>query len=151
MSKVTKRKHLVNEVLDDFSLPARNQQIVQVVRIGGNNLHEVKTPDGSSFLVSMPVKFRKIIWLKRNDYILVENIPEGVKVKAEMVRPLSLEHIKYFKQQGVWPYESDCEKVTPDESEIFVNTNRIRNQNSKNTDSTDSDSSSSGSSSSDNN
>lgn len=31
----------------------------------GNNLHEVETCDGSRFLVSMPTKFRKSVWIKR--------------------------------------------------------------------------------------
>lgn len=31
----------------------------------GNNLHEVETSDGTKFLVSMPSKFRKSVWIKR--------------------------------------------------------------------------------------
>lgn len=42
MSKVTKRKHVMNEALwDDYELPKENQSIVKVLKSKGNNLHEV--------------------------------------------------------------------------------------------------------------
>lgn len=42
MSKVTKRKHVMNEALwDDYELPKDNQNIVKVIKSKGNNLHEV--------------------------------------------------------------------------------------------------------------
>ena len=31
----------------------------------GNNLHEVQTAKGEHYLVSMPTKFRKNVWIKR--------------------------------------------------------------------------------------
>lgn len=37
----------------------------QVVGSRGNNLHEAVTAQGETFLVSMPTKFRKNIWIKR--------------------------------------------------------------------------------------
>lgn len=110
MSRATKRKRVLIEVLqDDFSHPNDDQQIVRVVSSRGNNLHEVETPDGSKFLVSMPTKFRKNVWVKRGSYILVEPIKEGDKVKAEMVRLLTNEHIKVFRKEGVWPAAFDIQ------------------------------------------
>lgn len=80
MSKATKRKHVHREVLQgDLELPANNQQIVKVLNSRGNNLHEVLSSDLSTFLVSMPNKFRKNVWIKKGDYILVEPIDEGEK------------------------------------------------------------------------
>lgn len=44
MSKVTKRKHVMNEALwDDYELPRENQSIAKVLKSKGNNLHEVYT------------------------------------------------------------------------------------------------------------
>ena len=84
MSKTTKKKHVEQEVLNQFELPQDNQQIVKVLHniclhliwiqfelcfevlaSRGNNLHEVVTSDGLQYLVSMPPKFRKNIWIKR--------------------------------------------------------------------------------------
>lgn len=95
MSQATKRKHVVREVLGEHVVPSDQQQIVkvsglglreggfragqcvladtpkswsfpeQVLRTPGNNLHEVETAEGQRFLVSMPSKYRKNIWIKR--------------------------------------------------------------------------------------
>lgn len=127
MSRATKRKHVLMEVLqDDFSLPKENQEIVKVISSRGNNLHEVETTIGENYLVSMPTKFRKNVWVKRGGFILVEPIAEGDKVKAEMVRLLTNEHIKEFKKHGVWP-EAFCDKkeANSTEEDIWVNTNRM--------------------------
>uniref|UniRef100_A0A182YIJ9 Probable RNA-binding protein EIF1AD n=1 Tax=Anopheles stephensi TaxID=30069 RepID=A0A182YIJ9_ANOST len=130
MSRVTKIKHVLKEqAADDFDLPKDNQQIVRIVASRGNNLHEVETAqDGEErFLVSMPVKFRKNVWIKRGDFVLVEPIEEGNKVKAEICRILTPEHVKVFEKEGVWPRKfskkRDLEEDL-DEDGLFRNTNR---------------------------
>lgn len=81
MSSSTKRKHVYAEVLQsELRVPTESQEIVRVVAGRGNNLHEVESATEGTFLVTMPSKFRKNIWVKRGDYILVERIPEGDKV-----------------------------------------------------------------------
>merc|ERR1719410_1481531 len=79
MSKTTKRKIVTREVETEFTLPTEDQQIVKVVAGRGNNLHEVTDPSGQSFLVSMPTKFRKNVWIKRGDFVVVTPIEEGDK------------------------------------------------------------------------
>ncbi|XP_075982241.1 putative RNA-binding protein EIF1AD [Anticarsia gemmatalis] len=127
MSKVTKRKHVMNEALwDDYELPKENQSIVKVLKSKGNNLHEITTPTGEEYLVSMPTKFRKNIWVKRGDYILVEPIAEGDKVKAEIVKIMNKDSIKYYKENNLWPkeFEDSKKENTNDDDDLFVNTNR---------------------------
>lgn len=81
MSSSTKRKHVYAEVLQsELRVPTESQEIVRVVAGRGNNLHEVESATEGTFLVTMPSKFRKNVWVKRGDYILVERIPEGDKV-----------------------------------------------------------------------
>ncbi|KAM8717016.1 hypothetical protein ACLKA7_003826 [Drosophila subpalustris] len=102
----TRRKHVLKEMMeDDYSLPTEQQQIVRVVSSRGNNLHEVEAAalDLENFLVSMPNKFRKNVWVKRGDFILVEPIEEGDKVKAEICKILTPEHIKEYTKAGIWP------------------------------------------------
>lgn len=105
MSRVTRLKHVKRELdADDLSLPTENQQIVRVVSSKGNNLHEVEPSDGTeNFLVTMPNKFRKNVWIKRGNFVLVEPINEGDKVKAEIIRILTDDHQKEFSKAGVWP------------------------------------------------
>ena len=104
MSRQTKRKHVYNEMLQsDFKLPAANQEIAKILAGRGNNLHEVETEGGETFLVSMPVKFRKNVWVKRGDYVLIERILEGDKVKGEIVAVLSKDYIKFLRSHHRWP------------------------------------------------
>ncbi|KAK2568775.1 putative RNA-binding protein EIF1AD [Acropora cervicornis] len=114
MSKATKRKHVAKEVLEDYVVPDPNQQIVKIVSSRGNNLHEVEAPDGSKFLVSMPSKFRKSVWIKRGDFVIVDPIEEGNKVCAEIVHILYNKQIKYLKSEGLWP-TAFTDKVQEDE------------------------------------
>ena len=68
----------------------------QVLGGRGNNLHEIETADGDKYLVSMPTKFRKNVWIKRGDFVLIQPIEEGEKVKAEIINILYSEQIKYI-------------------------------------------------------
>lgn len=103
MSQATKRKHVVQEVLGECVNPTENQQIVKVIGSRGNNLHEVVTDQGETFLVSMPPKFRKNIWIKRGDYVIVDPIKEGEKVKAEISVILYKDHIQHLQRLQLWP------------------------------------------------
>ena len=40
---------------------------IQILGGRGNNLHEAESPDGQKFLVSMPTKFRRNVWIKRGE------------------------------------------------------------------------------------
>ena len=75
----------------------------QVIAPRGNNLHEATWADGSSHLVSMPTKFRKNVYIKRGDYLIVAPIEEGDKVRAEIVHILATPQVKWLKRQGKWP------------------------------------------------
>lgn len=154
MSKVTKRKHVMKEMqTDDFDPPGPSQQIVRILGSRGNNLHEVESADttppvngntanegeaelnSDRFLVSMPTKFRKNVWVKRGDFVIVEPIDEGDKVKAEIVRILTQQHIKEFTKDGIWPEKftskssneirnDAAESSEEDDDDLFRNTNR---------------------------
>ena len=149
MSASTKRKLVTAQVLTEFPLPEDPQKIVKLLGGKGNNLHEVVDEHGEAFLVSMPTKFRKNVWVKRGDYVIVDPIEEGDKVKAEISVVLYKEQIRYIKSEKQWPaafedgnksVEKELEKVTlteekedcsyseedssEDDSDLFVNTNR---------------------------
>ena len=64
MSSSTKKKHVMAEVLGEFSLPGEAESIVRVLGGRGNNLHLVEDAfGGEQFLVSMPKKFRRSVWI----------------------------------------------------------------------------------------
>jgi probable RNA-binding protein EIF1AD len=103
MSKATKRKHVTKESVENYLLPQHPQEIVKIISSRGNNLHEVETETGERYLVSMPTKFRRNVWVKRGGYVVVEPIVEGNKVKAEIVQILLKDQIKYIREEGKWP------------------------------------------------
>ena len=98
MSRSTKRKHVTRELEEDLSVPTESQSIVQLIESRGNNLHEAMDATGDRFLISMPPKFRKSIWVKRGDFVIIEPIPEGDKVKGEIVKILTRVRIFYLKK-----------------------------------------------------
>ncbi|KAF6210421.1 hypothetical protein GE061_013527 [Apolygus lucorum] len=117
MSKSTKRKHVVKELqTNDFSVPADNQQIVKLKEGRGNNLHSVESEDGSEFLVSMPSKFRRNVWVKRGDYLIIDVIPEGDKVRGEISAILDAEFTKFLKKSGSWPKAFEEPEISPSSS-----------------------------------
>jgi len=117
MSSATKRKHVTRDVVQNFTLPQDDETIVQVVAGRGNNLHEVRRDTGETFLVSMPTKFRKNVWIKRGDFVVVKPIEEGDKVKAEILTILYKEQIKYIKAENQWPAGFEAAKVEEEEEE----------------------------------
>ena len=130
---------------DDFEHPEDNQLIVRITSSRGNNLHEVESSESDEkFLVSMPTKFRKNVWVKRGDFVIVEEIEEGDKVKGEIVRILTPQHIKEFTKDGIWPNKFSKEHLqavnssasgdlnrdddTDNDDDLFINTNRNQQQ-----------------------
>ncbi|CAB4007136.1 probable RNA-binding EIF1AD [Paramuricea clavata] len=131
MSKATKRKHVTREVLDEFVTPEEKQIIVKITGSRGNNLHEAETPSGDHFLISMPSKFRKNVWIKRGDFVIVDPIEEGTKVRAEIAHILYPQQVKYLKKEGLWP-EKFLEKAFDEnghpEPVVYGNTMKERHR-----------------------
>jgi len=111
MSKATKRKHVTKEAVDDYFVPEGDEEIVKIFASRGNNLHEVENAQGERYLVSMPTKFRRNIWVKRGDFVVTEPIKEGNKVQGEIVYILLAKQIKYLKNEKLWPKEFDIQDL----------------------------------------
>jgi probable RNA-binding protein EIF1AD len=95
---------------------------------------KVTTENGDTFLASMPTRFRRNVWIKRGDYVVIEKIEEGVKVQGEIARILYKDHVAQLKKDGIWPEaftekneetkeKSDSQDEDSD-GDLFVNTNR---------------------------
>jgi len=146
------RKYLTDSVLNDFPEPksSEGERIAQVVGSRGGNLLEIQvappppTNDGDEGdseesqnntnsnnkkqpqLALLPTKFRKLVWVKRGDYIIVggdetaqkqdtgkasistedENEHqdnENIKVRYMVHHILYRDQVKHLKSLGVWP------------------------------------------------
>lgn len=107
------RKHITENFLSDFIVPEDNEQIVQVKANRGSNIFEVETTDGKVELARLPNKFNKLIWVKKNDFLIVEQTLEDVSSLSvqnssasnlsDVKHVLSKDHIRYLKDQAKWP------------------------------------------------
>jgi probable RNA-binding protein EIF1AD len=67
----------------------------------------------------------------------VEPIVEGDKVKAEIVRILTSEHVKFFQDNNQWPEQFIERKDNKADDRLFVNTNRLQQYRTDSTSSSD--------------
>ncbi len=70
------RKSVTTSYENDYPTPSLEKQeyIGKVRGNRGTNIFEFELANGSVELARMPNKFKKVIWLKRNDYIIVQSL-----------------------------------------------------------------------------
>lgn len=69
---------------------------------------QVGFPDGRRTLVLLPARFHKKLWIKRGNYLIVEESCEGgdAAVTGQIVHVLFADDVKQLKKvPGVWPSE----------------------------------------------
>jgi probable RNA-binding protein EIF1AD len=84
------RKHLTDSVLYDLPEPKEDERIAKVVATRGGNQFDIilagspssKTEPSSnaSGLAILPTKFHKLVWVKRNDFVIVQT---GIDKKTD--------------------------------------------------------------------
>jgi probable RNA-binding protein EIF1AD len=135
------RKHLTDSVLHDFPEPSPEQgtYLAKVVATRGGNQFDIllaravttiptasepvaETAEEASAietneilrlpqLALLPTKFRKLVWVKRNDYVLVESGDADARSSAGggaryMIKHvLYKEQLKHLVQGGFWPLD----------------------------------------------
>ncbi|VDK48468.1 unnamed protein product [Anisakis simplex] len=129
MSIASKRRFVTKQVESEYVLPGKGEIIGKVLAGRGNNLHEVEDANGEKYLASMPTKFRKSVWVKRGQFVLLQAIEEGDKVKAEITNVLDDENVLHIREEELWPqrFEQDAEKLTR-EAKRHVNVENKKHQ-----------------------
>lgn len=87
----------------------------------GSNLFDVEIPnysvDGAGKCIEhvaiLPNKFKNLIWIKRNDYVIIQNINNlsTNTQQYDIKNILKREHIKHYKSAGKWPSQFDTETI----------------------------------------
>jgi probable RNA-binding protein EIF1AD len=119
----------VTKGYDEIPELTADDRIAQVVANKGANIFEIKLPDNETNLLAvLPNKFKNLIWIKRNDYIIVtlsSTTAEGTSsatakssssassttttadriISCDIKFILSKELIKHFKTSGQWPVQ----------------------------------------------
>lgn len=100
----------------EYYTPIEGDIIAQVRNARGNNLHEVEDEKGEMYVASMPSKFRKAIWIRRGQFVVLRPIEEGDKVKAEIEHVLDEDNILYIRSVNKWPerFEEQARLMTRD-------------------------------------
>ncbi|KAF9436612.1 hypothetical protein BGZ76_003453 [Entomortierella beljakovae] len=136
---MSRRKQVPTDILVALPELEEGQQFARVLASRGKNIHEVQYKNGEDLLVNLPPKFRSLVWVKRGSYVIIQPADEQdkTKVSGDIVAVLFPDHIKQYKQQGIWPFEdqfstnkgsSDDDDEGDDsdsDDELFVNNNRI--------------------------
>ena len=70
------RKSVTTSYENDYPLPSQEKQeyIGKVRGNRGTNIFEFELANGSVELARMPNKFKKVIWVKRNEYIIIQSL-----------------------------------------------------------------------------
>jgi len=94
----SKRKIAVN-TLTNLPVPGETEKIARVTELRGSNICEVEIPEGEKFLVQLPTKFRKTVWVKRGNYVIIN-------------RPTAWDNMQYkvkAMNESLWPKEFGVE------------------------------------------
>jgi translation initiation factor IF-1 len=111
------RKGVTKKVLYGDPEPKENEQIVRVVALRGSNLFEVRQADGTMAVTMLPTRFRKLIWVKRGDYLIVSageggeiTTSDGKKgaVTSIVESILYKDQIKSLRAKGLWCVSPRC-------------------------------------------
>ncbi len=110
------RKSVTSNFLNENSVPQEGEIIVIVTGNRGSNIFEIQLSCGLIELARLPNKFNKLIWIKKNDYLIVEkneepsipsisNDANSSKVKYVINNIINKINIKNLKSEGLWPAE----------------------------------------------
>lgn len=96
---------LKNCYATDFSLPTKNQQIVQVLGVDlfHSNFLPVQSANGFIFRVQKPRSHCNIVRIFLGDYVLIENNTVSGYNTGDIIRVLTDAHIRHFALCSVWP------------------------------------------------
>lgn len=134
------RKHLTESVWNDLPEPTSNERIAKVLGTRGSNQFELiigpETPasvvlDKTPQLAILPTKYRKLVWLKRNDYVICSCAAEddgagdtategrgdegGIRYMIKHI--LYKDQVKHLKEKGFWPKD----EIFSDDVNVKVN------------------------------
>ena len=128
------RKSVTDSYANDLPIPSNSEIIGRVKGCIGGNMFDIEFPLSSSHYkasssVVLPSKFRKVIWVKRGDYVIVDvgnnnnnnnnnndnndnnndnnNNDDDDKCHYMIKHILNKDQIKHIKSINLWPVEFD--------------------------------------------
>ncbi|KAG6547576.1 hypothetical protein Mapa_011025 [Marchantia paleacea] len=108
------RRNLKQGSLEGCPEPQPGQVLMRVVAMRGSNVIEVEDADAQKTLCMLPAKFHKSMWIKRGNFVLVdegdrEKAKEaGNKVTGTVAQVLYDEHIRELRKTSFWSPSFDA-------------------------------------------
>jgi probable RNA-binding protein EIF1AD len=140
------RKHLTDQVLFDLPEPSKTERIAKVVATRGSNQFDVQLEDAAGtdpVLAILPTKFRKLVWVKRNDFVIVQTVEDSDDVDAKYTgiryminHILYKDQIEHLQSKGLWPethpafvcYDEEIEQVKENDDGIVYQREKEGNE-----------------------
>ncbi|PCN50018.1 translation initiation factor eIF-1A [Candidatus Geothermarchaeota archaeon ex4572_27] len=89
------------EERQELRLPADNEVIGVVTRLLGYDRLEVKCADGYTRIARIPGKFKKKVWFREGDIVLVAPWDFQAHSKADVVWRYSRDEVKELERRGL--------------------------------------------------
>lgn len=122
------RKNVTTEFLSGDIEPKDGELIAKIVGNRGGSIFDVELENGASSAAFMPNRFKNMIWVKRNDFVIVVGTQseDDKAVDFEISHILSGDNIKYLVSIEKWPslFETKFNKKKKDISELMAEYNR---------------------------
>ncbi|KAJ7520699.1 hypothetical protein O6H91_19G018100 [Diphasiastrum complanatum] len=103
------RKNLKKAALEGCWQLEEGQLVMKVVDLRGSNLIEVEDSTGQTTLCLLPAKFHKSLWIKKGNYVLVDEgdrqkaVESKSKVTGTISQVLFEDHVRILKKSPLWP------------------------------------------------
>jgi probable RNA-binding protein EIF1AD len=127
------RKHMTQGYKNIFPEPKPTEKIGRVTELRGSNQCEVEYPNGERVLVRFPSKFKKLLWIKRGDYLILEPFRDmsAGKIKGQVSHLLLPEDVEHLQEENMWPEEFVIETGKKEAKENATsNSQDVENQDS---------------------
>ncbi|CAM9377175.1 unnamed protein product [Choristocarpus tenellus] len=105
------RKSVTDNYLNSLPEPGDDEEIALVQAPRGSNIIEILLASGEQALAILPTRFRKLIWVKRGDFLIAStstgdfenSAGEAGKVRHRVEHILNKDQVKHLKKVGLWP------------------------------------------------
>mmetsp|Transcript_35754 Transcript_35754/g.72868 ORF Transcript_35754/g.72868 Transcript_35754/m.72868 type:complete len:262 (-) Transcript_35754:144-929(-) len=110
------RKGVTDDVINGTPEPEEGELVAKVKAPRGGNIIEIICKDGvTEGLAVLPQKFRKLVWVKRGDFVIVSGAEKDIEVtgggsggtqaavKFRVTHVLYKEQIRHLKAKALWP------------------------------------------------
>jgi translation initiation factor 1A len=104
-----KKKQYVNTTFRKAKLPVKNEQFAVVQEMSGGSRLKALCEDGKTRMVRIGGKFKKRMWVRELDLILIKPWPVQTESKADLVH-------RYLPTERKWILSRD---IIPEELNIW--------------------------------